>query len=64
MLSGDAGIKRKGADQMNQDFAQSRLFYQELAKVKRDRKWTFICLANVLRIMEKEKSHTANVTLK
>jgi hypothetical protein len=48
---------------MNQDFAQSRLFYQELAKIKRDRKWTMICLANVLRIMNKEKAAVSAATV-
>jgi hypothetical protein len=41
---------------MNQQFTQSREFYLELAKTRRNRQWTFICLANVLRILEKEKA--------
>lgn len=41
---------------MNQDFAQSRLFYLELAKLRRKREWTMICLSNVLRILNKEKA--------
>lgn len=47
---------------MNQDFAQSREFYLKLAKERRNRQWTFICLANVLRILNKEKAAVSAAT--
>jgi hypothetical protein len=44
---------------MNQQFAQSRRLYLESAKARRDRQWTRICLANVKRVLDKEKAPTA-----